>query len=108
MLEKGLKDDKLEKFGEEKEIEGCEILKEKIGADFEFNARNRGNNDKFKDLGIGIEETKKHEKSEVINELGTDLARQQVNLSQLVLDKKELAKKFEKVSNVVDKVLQVK
>ena len=42
MLEKGLKDDKLEKFGEEKEIEGCEILKEKIGADFGFNARNRG------------------------------------------------------------------
>ena len=29
MLERGLKDDKLEKFGEEKEIEGCEILKEK-------------------------------------------------------------------------------
>ncbi|XWS18585.1 hypothetical protein CRYUN_Cryun32bG0057400 [Craigia yunnanensis] len=105
MLENGLKDDKLEKFGEEKEIEGCEILKEKkleqkfLDLMLEI--------DKFKNLGIGIEETKKCEKGEVYKDLGTDLARQQVNLRQLVSDKKELAVKFEKMGNEVDVAVNV-
>ncbi|XVF87229.1 hypothetical protein PTKIN_Ptkin18bG0101900 [Pterospermum kingtungense] len=96
MVEKGLEDDELGKFGEEEEIQGCEVLdsESEIGEI----------SDKFKDLGIGIEETKKCEKGEVFTELGTGVDRQQVNLSPLVSDNKEVAEKFVKMGEVVDEV----
>ncbi|XVE51541.1 hypothetical protein DITRI_Ditri02bG0050200 [Diplodiscus trichospermus] len=107
MLDKGLEDDKLEseKFGEEKETEGCKALKEKkLEQVFNLILDIGKNNDKFKDLSIGIEESKKCEESEVFHELGTDPGRQPVNLSELVSHKKELAEKFEKMGDVFDKV----
>ncbi|XVE88310.1 hypothetical protein DITRI_Ditri19aG0059700 [Diplodiscus trichospermus] len=104
MLEKGLKDYKLDKYGEEKEIEGCEILKQKKSEQMflDLMLEIGETNDKFKDLGIRIEANKKYEKGQVFKELGTDLARQHLNPRQLVSDKKELAEKFEKMGNVVD------
>ncbi|XVF25539.1 hypothetical protein REPUB_Repub13aG0220900 [Reevesia pubescens] len=109
MVEKGLKDDDLENFREENEIEGCEVLKD-MESDQKFldlMLEMGENDDKFANLGFGMEETKKCEKGEVFKELGTDLARQEVNFRQLVSDKNELAEKFEKMGNVVDEVVNV-
>ncbi|WRX26408.1 hypothetical protein QQP08_018895 [Theobroma cacao] len=106
MLEKGLKDDKLEKFGVEEEIEKCEVLKEKKSEQkfLDLTLEIGESDDKFKDMGIGIEEAKKCEKAEVVTEFGTDLIRPQVNPRELVSEKKELAEKFETMGNVIDEV----
>ncbi|MBA0836608.1 hypothetical protein Goarm_008805 [Gossypium armourianum] len=106
MLQKGFNDDELEKFGEVKEIKGCEVLKEKkLEQEFLDLMLEIGKiNDKFKEIGIGIEETEKCEKTEDSKDLDSDLAGQLVNLSQLVSDKKESMGKLENMGNAVDNV----
>lgn len=100
MLQKGFNDDELEEFEEVKEIKGCEVLKKKkLEQEFLDLLLEIGKiNDKFKEIGIGIEET------EVSKDLETDLTGQLVNLSQLVSDKKESMGKLENMGNAVDNV----
>lgn len=71
MLAKGLKGDKLDKFGEGK---GVEVLKAM----------------KLKDSGIGTEEHEKCGKGKVLK---TDPARQEMNPRKLIPNKKEIAQK---------------
>ncbi|KAG4199508.1 hypothetical protein ERO13_A05G151400v2 [Gossypium hirsutum] len=106
MLQKGFNDDELEKFGEVKEIKGCEVLKEKkLEQEFLDLVLEIGKiNDKFKEIGIGIEETEKCEKTEDSKDLDSDLAGQLLNLSQRVSDKKESMEKLENMGNAVDNV----
>ncbi|GMI82264.1 hypothetical protein HRI_001895700 [Hibiscus trionum] len=96
ILQKGFEDDEVEKFEEAKGIEEGEFLKEtKLEQEFADLMLEIGKiNDKFKDFGIVVEETKKCE-------LGINLDVQQENLSQLVSDKEETT---EKLGNAVDNV----
>ncbi|KAK8678133.1 hypothetical protein V6N13_143644 [Hibiscus sabdariffa] len=102
ILQKGFEDE-VDKFEEVKGIEQREFLKEKkLEQEFADLMLEIGKiNDKFRDLGIVVEETKK---SEVFKELGINLDGQQENLSQLVSDKEETTEKFEKLGNAVDAV----
>ncbi|KAH1066200.1 hypothetical protein J1N35_031187 [Gossypium stocksii] len=106
MLQKGFNDDELEKFGEVKEIKGCEVLKEKkLEQEFLDLMLEIGKiNDKFKVIGIGIEETEKCKKTEDSKDFDSDLAGQLVNLCQLVSDKKESMGKLENMGNAIDNV----
>ncbi|OMO93906.1 hypothetical protein CCACVL1_06268 [Corchorus capsularis] len=104
MLENGFKDDKLEKYGDKKQIEEYEDLKEKkLKRKFlDLMLEIGESNDKLRDLRIGIEETEKCEKVKVFNELRSDLGRKQVNVKEFVSDKRDIVEKLEKISNVVD------
>ncbi|OMO82837.1 hypothetical protein COLO4_22800 [Corchorus olitorius] len=104
MLENGFKDDKLEKYGDKKQIEEYEDLKEKkLKRKFlDLMLEIGESNEKLRDLRIGIEETEKCEKVKVFNELRSDLGRKQVNVREFVSDKRDIVEKLEKISNVVD------
>ncbi|XP_039049206.1 uncharacterized protein LOC120190149 [Hibiscus syriacus] len=106
ILQKRFEDDEVEKFREVKEIEGYEFSKgKKLEQDFVDLMLQIGKiNDKLKDFGIGIEETKKCEESEIFKELGIDLYGQQGNLCQLVSDKEETMENFEKLRNAADNI----
>ncbi|KAL4278647.1 hypothetical protein GQ457_03G036030 [Hibiscus cannabinus] len=99
ILQKGFEDE-VDKFEQVIGIEQREFLKEmKWEQEFADLVLEIGKiNDKFQNLGIVVEETKK---SEDFKELGIDLDCRQESLSQLVSDKEETT---EKLGNAVDNV----